>query len=208
MKDLSDLIPEECYSDFLPTKNEREFIYVGRANIIYWSDYWAKKARDYKRIGMSSNNLEMRICLVDEAQQYEKKAQVLSDLACRAEDKPLFYHQEPYTIGQHITCFVQGALEGIKCYSKSNRFANAVVTHSWHDSTGIIYLLGLRDDKNDLGSQRFWFNSDNVSAIPTDDFRYLRVYPHFFELYLNIRAKTASERGKIKSILSLIQTSG
>lgn len=203
MRDYSDYVPEEYYSDLLPTGNEHDFLYLGQDNLRYWSKCWLGLANEYGERGARSTDVLTRLDLIDQSQRFRKKAKVLEELAVRADSKPLFYFEEPYSIGQHITCYVNGTLK--KSSSKPGnhgRFVNTVVSGVDGKSPSYVYLLSIRNRKGDTSQRRFWFRPDKVSVIPTDDFPYLRVHPNYFKLYLNIRATNKSERNKIAQILS------
>ncbi|MBR5389286.1 hypothetical protein IK146_01880 [Candidatus Saccharibacteria bacterium] len=203
MKDLSDLVPNEYDVSHIPTLHEHSFCYIGYESLSFLADYWENKAAEYSKKG-ETDNADERIIDVSEAELCRKRADNLKKLMPYAESKPLIFGQKPYEAGQRITCFFEssskGAPDGL---NGPDRFVDATVIKVVQHGSKTSYQIRLRSQASD-NLKLHTFTPDKVSAIPTDDFLYLRVHPNFFRMYLNIRATTECERSKIIPILSAL----
>ena len=200
MRDYSDLVPDEFYSEAIPTRSEHDFLYLGAETINFFSLYWRNHSASLIERSIGNEDWEEYLDLVSEAQECRKRANFLADIAPNAENKPLIFRQNPYLIGQRVTCFVQSPRP-----DRPDRFIDSVVLkvqcHGPHDP--ITYWLKPYR-QNVFGADEHRFVADKVSLIQTDDFHYLRTHPNFFRLFLNLRATTEGERQKIEPILSAL----
>ncbi len=204
--DLGYLIPDKYYSDFIPTKNETQFLYIGQESILFLSATWYKLAGDLLARGLAAKSIDERMDKVSKSQEYREFGDYLQELASRTTSKPLLFQKNPFRTGDRVTCFINKPSAQLRGdLKRANRFLDTIIVGTDRNGSRVIYSVVLRNQKNDDEKpQRYKFIPDNISAISTDDFHYFKLHPNFFRLYLNINATNDSERGKIEPILSAL----
>lgn len=204
--DLGYLIPPQYYSDSLPTKDEREFRYIGQENILFLSAVWFKRASELLEKGMASSDIDERMIKVSEAQECQDYGKRLQEIATLASSKPLFFQEDAFRAGDHVTCFISNPSENLRGdLKRRNRFLDTVIMGIERNKEQVLYSVVLCDKKpKEEAPKKYRFVPDHISAIATDDFHYFKLHPNFFRLYLNVRATNALEREKIEPILSAL----